>query len=526
MNKEKGIVFGILILFGPFCRAQAPDVAIHVERAAVITFASDNNQSYKLLAAENASGDWATLKDGIAGTGGEVTVFYKSESNQKLFFKVEISDGPPGQKSLASLARLDVSLRDLTSYDLEGADLREYKFYSSILDNANLVATDLRGAGFQNASMKGTDLRNAVFDNTSFYAVNFSGANLSGLLFDEKVRLDLADFRNAILTGTRFNNAYLSRAIFAGVVLSNSSFRGSFLDHASFAACNLAGADLSRTDMSGGNVIGANLAGVNMEGAMLREVSMMGQDLRTVFLRGTHIGYSDWSNVNAAGTDLSFAYIDGGGNTPNLSGANFSGCNMEGFTVENPGFPQADTTLTGLNFRNANLRGAYFRKCKFRNTDFTGANLSFADFTSADLTGCTGFDPTQPGMQFGGTILPDGSTRNEGNPGTRPFIATLPSRLILNFTEGGTNNTLDLAFSFTVLSGNQFSHGVGAPIQGTYRWVDSGNPYLAALDLNYATGGNKAYTLLSTSPTEGKLFRNINRTGNAGIFQVGTFQVP
>jgi hypothetical protein len=44
---------------------------------------------------------------------------------------------PEGQRSLASLARLDLSVRDLTGYDLDGADLREYKFVSSTLDKAN-----------------------------------------------------------------------------------------------------------------------------------------------------------------------------------------------------------------------------------------------------------------------------------------------------------------------------------------------------------------------------------------------------
>ena len=77
----------------------AEEVTMKAEKAVVITFDSQTQRNYKLLGAENAAGQWSTLQDGIVGTGGEVTIFYKSESDQKLFFKVETSDGPPGQRS-------------------------------------------------------------------------------------------------------------------------------------------------------------------------------------------------------------------------------------------------------------------------------------------------------------------------------------------------------------------------------------------------------------------------------------------
>src|SRR3954471_7196213 len=88
-----------------FLTANAADVSMKAEKAMVITFPSQQQKTYKVLAAQTAQGAWTTLQDGIVGTGGEVTIFYKSESDQKLFFKVETSDGPPGQRSLLSLAR-------------------------------------------------------------------------------------------------------------------------------------------------------------------------------------------------------------------------------------------------------------------------------------------------------------------------------------------------------------------------------------------------------------------------------------
>src|SRR5687767_213463 len=104
----------------------AEEVQLQAEKATVITFPSQTQRSYKLLAAQSAAGEWETVQDGIVGTGGEVTIFYKSESNQKLFFKVETSDGPQSQRTLWSLANLTILNKDLSGYDLEGDDLRGF----------------------------------------------------------------------------------------------------------------------------------------------------------------------------------------------------------------------------------------------------------------------------------------------------------------------------------------------------------------------------------------------------------------
>src|SRR5688500_18233087 len=137
MNFET--ILSLTLLGSAFvCGSHAEEVALTAEKATVITFPSQTQRVYKLLAADSAAGAWETLQDGIVGTGGEVTIFYKSESNQKLFFKVETSDGPPGQRSLLSLANLDISNKDLSGYDLEGADLRGYTFTGSRFDGANL----------------------------------------------------------------------------------------------------------------------------------------------------------------------------------------------------------------------------------------------------------------------------------------------------------------------------------------------------------------------------------------------------
>jgi uncharacterized protein YjbI with pentapeptide repeats len=510
----------------------AEEVTIHVEKSAAITFQSEDQRAYKLLAASDPAGTWRTIKDRITGTGGEVTIFYRSEADQKVFFKVETSDGPPGQRSLISLARLDVSERDLTGYDLEGADLREYKFYDSTLDGADLAGADLRGTGFQGASMKGADLRGTLIGFTSFDGVDFTGANLSGLTFKKgDVFLENAKFQGTILTGTHFIGADLSGASFAGVDLSGASLRGCNLLNADFTGCDLSRADLTGAAMGTANLSGANLNCLNLEGAELSGLNLSGRDLRNTNLRGVELGpASDWTGVNASSNDLTLIFFN---SAPGLTGANFSGANLTGLNVGGsmPGLP--GMTFNKVDFRNANLTGASFRDCDVSGCDFTGATLTLADFRGADLSGSIGFDALQAGMLFGpgdsygnlpndpqakGTIMPDGTIRSDGNPGTPIALSDRPAEIDLTFNDSGDTSARTLVFS-----GDQFSEGVGLPSKGRFDYAVG--PLIGRLNLLYE-GAPKAYTLLFTSQKEGKLFQNVQGTGSTGVWLTGTFRIP
>src|SRR5689334_7532744 len=80
----------------------AAEIPLEVQKSTIITFPSESGKTYKLLSATDPSPtNWALAQDGIQGTGGKVTVFYKSEGDQKLFFKVEEgATTAPDQKPL------------------------------------------------------------------------------------------------------------------------------------------------------------------------------------------------------------------------------------------------------------------------------------------------------------------------------------------------------------------------------------------------------------------------------------------
>jgi uncharacterized protein YjbI with pentapeptide repeats len=511
---------------------RAEDVEMKAEKAMVITFPSQTQRNYKLLGAENASGSWTTLQDGIVGTGGEVTIFYKSESDQKLFFKVETSEGPAGQRSLLSLANLDISNKDLSGYDLEGDDLRGFKFMFSTFDGANLSAANLSEAIFHEAKFVGADLSHAIAYRVNFQQANFNGANLKGIRF-VGCYAAWADFRNANLKDVQFDGTVLYEANFSGQTLTNVSFRAAgtkwYVDNgvgmtgADFSGANLTGADLSRSSAAGIKLGGANISGVNFEGSNLGNVSLNGMDLRTVFLRGI-LTAGDWSGVNANEVDMSLASVAGW----NPTGGIFLGANLEGISA---GVMGSITAATNVNFRNANLRGAYLEGVVFRNCDFTGADLSFANVIAADFTGCIGLDPEQPGMQFGGwpqnpppapprptaTILPDGTPREGTNPGTGLAPATVPAKLQLMVSDGATNSTTNL----------QFTGWNGANVWGQWPVAEGKFTYeargrKAVLRLGHdATASTSVRTLLFTSASGGDMYNS----DSGGSFKIGTFTV-
>ena len=536
MNR-KAIISLTLLGSAFICAGNAEEVVMTAEKATVITFPSESQRTYKLLAAQSAAGQWETLKDGIVGTGGEVTIFYKSESSQKLFFKVETSDGPPGQRSLLSLANLDISGENLSGYDFEGADLRGFKFNSTQFDGANLVAANISEADFTSADFASADLSHAVAVNVNMDHATLGQADLEGVRFTGG-RVRWADFRGANLKGVQFDGVLLEGANFAGQTLTNFNFRAAGgLNSVDFTGANLAGADLSRntawaTKFDNANLAGAdlsrngawaakfdnaNLTGANFEGGAFHAVSMKNRDLRGVFLRGIAIYQSDWSGVNLAGNDLSFSVL---GRAIFMADANFEGANLEGSVFPtNYGYPDPlGQSFTNINFRGANLKSAVLQVLSFHNCDFTGADLSFADLAGSGFHACVGLDLEQPGIRFDSTSI-DGSLRTGTNPGAGIAPSAYPGKLQLS-REGLPSVTVELEppqprpFPEGPISQFRIS---GGPLIGEYAWSARGR--VGNLNLSHGDFGN--YKLLFTSPTAGQLFQ----TG-PGTYLIGTFTVP
>jgi uncharacterized protein YjbI with pentapeptide repeats len=526
-------VFPSLLIASAFLNANAEEISIKAENAVVITFASQPSRTYKVLGTETPEGPWRSLQDGIAGTGGEVTVFYKSASDQKLFFKVEARDGSPARPVFESVARLNLSGQDFSGFQLPGEDFKLFTLTGAIFSNANLRGANLIGAVANRANFAGADLRDILIDETTV----FTGANLRGANFEgssvrsaswaeadlQNARLNRvafirtslakADLRGAALDGAVFVFADLSEANLSGQNLSNVVFHYSNFYFTDLTGANLAGADLSRSYLRSTKFDNASLANARFEGTIFQYQDLSGRDLRGALLRGA-VFEANLSGINAAGVDASLIY----GLAPglgvflpaNLSGANFSGANLEGAVLNG-------VNLNGVNLRNAKLQGAELRGAILSNADFTGADLSFVEVAGAFLTGATNFNAEAPGLDFGaGTTLPDGTVRTGKNPGVGFAPANVPGRLRFDINDRGAVATRELTFG---PNGYSEPGQAAGPFSYTAKGMIAklGLPTGSALSIDY-------YTLVFTSATGGKLFKNVQGP-HAGVFQIGTFTV-
>jgi uncharacterized protein YjbI with pentapeptide repeats len=194
-----------------------------------------------------------------------------------------------------NLAGADLTLANLDSAQLVGADLSDTTLTLARFQDADLTGADLSGSDLKYASLQRADLSKARLDGVDLRDAVLSGAVLI------KARLVPLPHRRANLTNTNLTNANLceadlSFANLSGAGLTGARLEGASLDSACLVGAYLTGANLTEADLTEADLSGAYLNNADLTSGIVRSANLGSADLRGAKLIG-----ADLNNTNVAG---------------------------------------------------------------------------------------------------------------------------------------------------------------------------------------------------------------------------------
>ena len=92
-------LLSVLALAGAGTILQAQDIELDIERSVKVEFNSEKGYSYNVYGTSDPAKKtgWKLLGGGD-GTGENIVFFYRTESDQKIFFRVESEPSEPGEE--------------------------------------------------------------------------------------------------------------------------------------------------------------------------------------------------------------------------------------------------------------------------------------------------------------------------------------------------------------------------------------------------------------------------------------------
>jgi uncharacterized protein YjbI with pentapeptide repeats len=349
----------------------------------------------------------------------------KIHNQQRFRLYICRDDDPPVNPPLfydfKSHWQLEVeTARDLSGFDLNDRDLREYHFNGQNFSGVKVVGGDFRKAKFNNCI-----LTKAEFWNCNFTGAEFQRCNLEESRFDGndlgKTRFSAVNLKNALLKENDMFQAALIRTDLSGVKLIQD------LSGAYFEQCKLSGAvvqtlnymyqtvfrlcdlrdsrfdEVSLSDRAapGGVVNSGNklmeLVKCDFTNSDLRGSKFAVDRLTGVRLIGTKLIDTDFSECNAiSASDFQWSSCAGMNlGRLRLEGNNFTGVNLallkprQGAVFSNNDFSNAnlagyDFTVGGYSASN-NMGDANLTHCRLDGADLTTSNIRSADFQGALL---------------------------------------------------------------------------------------------------------------------------------------------
>lgn len=217
-----------------------------------------------------------------------------------------------------------------------------------------------------------------------------------------------ADFEGLDISDVDFTGANMTRSGFRGTKVENGRLAGANLKDATFVNANLRGADLTGVNLdgaavlSGGDLLSASFT--DFTGANFTDATMRGFG---VVFNGATMANANFTNVNFGPGTTSFRSGWTNLNKSDLTGAIFSGANLERALLMGVKLSKAD--LTGANMKRAALNSADLTEANLAGATLYWTNLGDANLTGANLVGAD-----LKGAIWRNTTCPDGSKTNTG----------------------------------------------------------------------------------------------------------------
>ena len=152
--------------------------------------------------------------------------------------------------TFAALRGLDGARKGILLRFLREAGLIAKSSSIISLEGADLNEAVLPGADLSNLSLRDADLSNAVLDQVELQNSELQNADLSNS-FLQDANLDATDLRGAILKEIKAANVYLSKANLRDADLRGADLREAILIGANMTRANLTDADLTDADLTG-----------------------------------------------------------------------------------------------------------------------------------------------------------------------------------------------------------------------------------------------------------------------------------
>lgn len=313
------------------------------------------------------------LRGGVGAAGDAEGIAVALSVRQLTSTRTPPPEDPPG------FSGQDLSRRDFAGFDFSGlafvgtnlsfVRMPDARFVGSNLTNAFITWSNIRGVDFFGATLTGVQWDNSQFDAVTRWPSGFTPTRQLGL-FGPGLTYDGEDLSGRDFAGFDFSGASMIGTRFSGVRMPDARFTNANLTNAKVLNSNIGGVDFT----------GATVTGVEWTGSGFSSTTKWpdGFDPSGKGLIGPGLNYD---GVDFSGRDFAGVQFSGG----SFIGTNFTGVRM----------PDA-------RFVSANLTGAILSGSNIRGVEFTGATLTDVVWTGAGFSSTTkwpvGFDPNGKGL--------------------------------------------------------------------------------------------------------------------------------